>query len=230
MINNYKPGTELNRHFNPAYMILFIALFNHYSFAQNTNYPLPNHSSSNLTTVEQVPGLKSSYYHEGLGLVISFMPYYSALSDEAMRNYVLTVGLSYTFNSSLGAEARFYTGEEELTRRDYLPVTGKLLIGAGDIMIQSYLADFRHVRLYAGCGAGLQTILTEQQKGYNGYGVMAYAGGETLASRDISTSIALCYRRCYYTSLVNGGNWSRLNSNFTDDWIGLNVAVNLYFK
>jgi len=206
-----------------AFIIIFVTLFNYKSYSQIL-------SSSNENNNLSETGINTIKYPSGLGLIISFMPYYTTLSDESMRNYALTVGLSYTFSSRIASELRFYTGEEVLADRNYLPVKGKLLLGAGDIIIRSYLANLRSIRFYCGVGLGLQTILTEEQKGYNGYGLLAYTGGEYLINRAISISTQITYRRCYYTTFVNGGTWNWLNPKFSDNWLGLDIDLNVYFR
>jgi len=206
---------------NAAFIILLITVFNYISYSQILD------SSGQSNNLSETGIIK---YPSGLGLIISFMPYYSRLSDESMRNYALTVGLSYTFSSRIASELRFYTGEEVLADRNYLPVKGKLLLGAGDIIIRSYLANLKSIRFYCGVGLGLQTILTGNQKGYNGYGLLAYAGAEYLISRAISISTQITYKRCYYTTFVNGGTWNWLNPKFTDNWLGLDIDLNVYFR
>ncbi|MCL4511908.1 MAG: hypothetical protein M1470_12675 [Bacteroidetes bacterium] len=236
MLIIWKRKTAVTKHFIAAFMILLLAAFNHDSVAQNKDgESCPGsaitqmETNSNQSRDLSASTMKSSFYPNGLALVISFMPYNSALSDETMRNYALSVGLSYAFSSIISAEVRFFTGEEVLTGRHYLPVSGKLLLGGGNISIRSYLANVNRFRFYAGIGGGLQTILTEAQRGYNGDELLIFSGGEYLVSRDVSLSIGLSYKKCYYTTFVNGGMWSRLGLEFADDWLGLDVAAVVHF-
>lgn len=165
----------------------------------------------------------------GLGLAISVTPYYSTLSDESLQNYTLSVGLTYDFNSRLSLRALFFTGEEVVASDPSRPVSGKLLMGAGSIGAVYHFAYVGRFRFYGGGGIDLQTILNSAQKGYNGNGFQLSAGTDYLLDRNISLSGGLLFKRCYYRSFVNKGNWSALNPRFNDSWIGLTLAVNVHF-
>ncbi len=165
----------------------------------------------------------------GLGLIISFTPYYSTLSDESLQNYALSVGLTYDIDRRIELRLTFYTGEEVVASDPSRLVSGKLLMGAGSIGAVYHFAYFGRFRLYGGGGIDLQTILNGAQKGYNGNGFQLSAGTEYLLDRNISLSGGLLFKRSYYRSFVNNGNWSSLQPRFNDSWIGLTLAVNVHF-
>ncbi len=165
----------------------------------------------------------------GLGLAVSVMPYYSTLSDQSLQNYAVSAALVYDFNSRLRLKLTFFTGEEMVATSNSRPVTGKLLLGAGSIGATYYFAYLDRLRFGAGAGFDLQTILNDAQKGYNGNGFHLSAGGEHLLDQHFTLGAGLLFKRCFYRSLVNKGNWSELLPRINDSWIGLTFGVGVHF-
>ncbi len=126
----------------------------------------------------QTEGRMKAPFPGGLGLLVSVVPYRSAMANESVTNFAVSAGITYAVSSRITASLQIFTGKEMVLENEPHEIAGDLLLGAGSIAVQAYLFDFGSNRLYAGFGADLQTILTRSQLGYNGNGFHLSAGAE----------------------------------------------------